>query len=118
MLESQVVAKIKVALKYLGGFTFKVHGGMFQMKGMPDILYWRDGKSYAFEVKLPDEKHSLSNIQYQLLKRLDKEGVIVGVVHSVDEVKEIISTGKGNLHTYGRDIAKYEVIQKFDDMFE
>jgi len=101
MRERDIVIKIEKALKDIGGFFFKVHGGMYQIKGIPDILYWSNGKSYAFEVKLPSEKHPVSKLQDKRLRQLKNEGVIVGVVHSVEEVETIITTGKSN---YPRDI--------------
>ena len=100
MIESQLVDKIKTALKNEGGSFFKIHGGMFQRRGMPDILYWRDNVSYAFEVKLPNEKHPVSKLQDRKLRELKAEGVVVGVVHSVEETLEIIRT---NISNYPRD---------------
>lgn len=100
MIERDVVNKIKTALKQYGGFVFKVHGGLYQMAGMPDILYWLKGKSYAFEVKLPGEKHYVSRLQDKRLRELKHQGVIVGVVHCVDEVLDIIDKGVSN---YPRD---------------
>ena len=96
MIESTIVKKITTALKSLGGFVFKVHGSMYQRKGMPDLLYWLDGRSYAFEVKLPSEKHPVSKLQDKKLRELKQQGVIVGVAHSAEETLSIVYSKQSN----------------------
>jgi hypothetical protein len=100
MIETDVVNSITKALKEIGGFIFKVHGGMFQRRGIPDILYWKDGVSYAFEVKLPDERHPVSKLQDLRLKELKAQGVVIGVVHSAEETLDIVHSKQSN---YPRD---------------
>jgi hypothetical protein len=93
--ESNLVDTIIAALqiKY-GGFPFKVHGGRYQRRGMPDILWWYKGKSFAFEVKRGDD-YGVTPLQQLKLERLAKEGVYVGVVKSVNEVLEIVQKALG-----------------------
>lgn len=79
-----------MALKPLG-FAVKIHGGPYQAAGLPDILFWRSGVSYAFEVKRPGEAWGLQELQRVTLDRLSEEGVCVSVVHSVNEVLQLIT---------------------------
>lgn len=91
MIESQLVQKIVKALEgNFGGFVLKTHGGLYQRVGIPDILYWTQGHAFAFEVKLPNEKHPVSALQKDKLDKLHRAGVTVGVVHSVEETLELV----------------------------
>jgi len=90
-LESSIVAKIMKALTSLG-FAFKVHGGRFQTAGIPDILFWRNGVGYAFEVKRPDESWGVTELQRITMDAMQKQGVVVAVVHSVEETLAIIGS--------------------------
>lgn len=91
MREADLVKKIVKALEgNFGGFTLKTHGGLYQRTGIPDILYWTQGKAFALEVKLPEEKHPVSELQKDKLVKLHNAGVYTGVVHSVEEALSII----------------------------
>jgi len=48
-------------------------------------------RSLKIEVKRPGEPHKLSDLQAIVLSMWKEAGAITGVVHSVDEVKEIIA---------------------------
>lgn len=86
-LESSITKAIVSALKKRGGFVFKVHGGTMQTAGIPDILYFENGKPYALEVKRPGCKPT--ELQAHIQDELRKAGVTVAVVHSVDEALAI-----------------------------
>jgi len=87
------------------------HKSKFIRRGVPDILYWHNGKSYAFEVKKPIEhryilKHGERimatprmnlnkkqiHIREQILivRELVKQGAIASFVSSIDDVKKLI----------------------------
>lgn len=50
--------------------------------GVPDILLWHDGKSFALEIKA--ERGRLSEHQTEMLSRLDRAGVSIAVCHGLD----------------------------------
>ncbi len=96
MNESDLVDKMIAALtKNWGGFAFKVHGGMFQRKGMPDILWWYSNHSFAFEAKLDPHTYGLTALQYIKLQKLEAEGVHVATVYSVEQLLDVV---RGVLH--------------------
>lgn len=68
---------------------FKVHGGPFQIPGIPDIVgcYW--GLFFGFEVK-KDKKQKPSRIQAFIMQKIRKAGGIAEVVYSVHQVKTIL----------------------------
>lgn len=87
-LEKSIVAGI---LKWLnaqeGCYAIKTQGGRNQ-SGQPDIIgSWR-GRFFAFEVKRPGGKPT--QLQLATLNKWRGAWGIVGVVHSVDEVKELL----------------------------
>ncbi len=63
-----------------------------QSAGWPDILAWRDGVAYAFEVKLPGGK--ATSLQEKRLEDLRKVGVIAAIVESVEEVLSLLQQAK------------------------
>ena len=56
--------------------------GLGVTAGVPDIIIWHLGKSYALEVKA--EKGRLSDAQSEMLDRLNKAGVVTAVCHGLD----------------------------------
>ncbi len=88
-LERDITNKIMRALKQRPrSFTFKTHGGPYQRAGIPDIVHWENGKSYAFEVKRPGNEPT--QLQALTLDRMAEAGVTVAVVHSVEEVLSVL----------------------------
>lgn len=88
------------------------HRSVFIRRGVPDILYWRDDKAYAFEVKTPTAykyaiKHydrikntpklKLNKMQIHLqeqihiLEQLKIQGVHASFVCGVEQVKLILA---------------------------
>ena len=88
-LEASVVKSI---LKWLndqpGCHAVKTRGDNRQA-GWPDIIGSWQGRFFAFEVKRPGSNRVTALQQATLAKWQGAEG-IVGVVHSVDEVKKLI----------------------------
>lgn len=98
MLERDIVKKI---LDYINkprmgkswkGFAWKNHGGLYSVKGLPDVMavVRKDMKSFflCFEVKQPGNKPT--EIQKALIRRFIELGVTAGVVTTADEVVKII----------------------------
>jgi len=89
MKEKVITDKI---IKYLKSepecFVFKMHGGMFGMAGIPDIICCYKGKFVAFEVK--NDKGKLSKLQEATIKKIRNAKGLAFKVISLDEVKEIL----------------------------
>ena len=72
MKEKVITDKI---IKYLKSepecFVFKMHGGMFGMAGIPDIICCYKGKFVAFEVK--NDKGKLSKLQEATIKKYEMQ---------------------------------------------
>lgn len=66
----------------------KMHGSVFMDAGTPDIIGVHKGLAFAFEAKRPGGK--ATKAQTVMLARWRAAGAITGVVHSVDEVKELL----------------------------
>jgi len=96
MTEAHLKDKCMKALKEHGGFALKVHGGLYQKRGIPDILYWFNGRSFAIELKLPQDLHPLSKLQERQLILMNRQNVITGVARTLEEFISIIETETGN----------------------
>lgn len=85
--ESRLQRQIRQLLEErLGGFWFKVHGGPFQVGGLPDLIGCVQGVMIGIEVKLPGE-HPTARQEWTMNK-LREAGAIIMVAHSVEEVKD------------------------------
>lgn len=71
-----------------GCYAVKTHGGPFQA-GQPDILGCFRGQMFALEVKRPGNKPT--KLQVAMLRKWLEAGAIIGVVTSLDEVKEMFA---------------------------
>jgi hypothetical protein len=56
--------------------------GLGATAGVPDVLLWHAGKSYAIELKSEDGR--LSEAQAEMLRRLADAGTITAVSHGID----------------------------------
>ncbi len=86
-------AIVKAILAYLNGLPTclarKRWGGGMGVAGDPDIDGCIRGRSLQLEVKRPGEKPTL--LQVKRLEEWRRAGAIVGVVVSVDEVKNLLA---------------------------
>lgn len=93
MSEKSIVNSI---LKYLNSLprcrAEKTWGGGYGNAGKPDITGCLNGRRFELEVKVPGGK--LTPLQKVTLGQWKEAGAITGVVHSVDEVKEILKEAK------------------------
>ena len=88
--ESAIVQRIMTQLKQLPDTkALKLHGSIYTERGTPDIHITHKGRSYWCEVKQPERM--LTQLQVQRLKEWENAGAIVGVVHSWDEVREVLN---------------------------
>ena len=69
-----------------GGARSAVEGAIFKslgvVPGAPDLLLWKDGKSFAIELKA--EGGRTSDAQVEMLTRLKDAGVATAVCHGID----------------------------------
>lgn len=88
MLEKTVVDKIRKYLLSLPGcYVFKVHGSQFTT-GQPDLIGCLEGKTFCLEVKRPGGR--ATPLQLKRLREWGEAGAMVGVVTSVEEVKNVL----------------------------
>jgi hypothetical protein len=57
--------------------------GLGVTPGVPDLLLWRDGKSFAMELK--SDTGRVSAAQSDMLTRLSEAIVVIAVCHGIDQ---------------------------------
>ena len=76
-------------------WAYKTHGSMYSsLVGVPDILCSHRGRFYAFEIKKPGAY--LKPVQKRVIEKINESGGTAGVVRSVDDVKDLLSSGNHN----------------------
>ncbi len=89
--ESALVAKIIKKLRiHRGGFWVKVHGGLWQTVGLPDIIGCYRGRFVGLEVKVPGKEDTLTARQKYILSVIKDAGGIAEMVVSVDQALEVV----------------------------
>ena len=85
--EGNILASICRWLDSLGpGCKYlKIHGGIHQERGTPDLLVIYHGTPYMLEVKA--EAGRVSKLQHHRMKEWHLAGANTSVVRSVDQVK-------------------------------
>lgn len=76
-----------------GGLWIKIHGGMFQMAGIPDLIGCLRGRFYGIEVKLPGKEKTLTVIQKAFIKQIIEVGggratMVTSVSDTLDFIRE------------------------------
>lgn len=90
MLEKHLVTKIRRALQTRGCFVEKIHGGLYQSAGLPDLVGCKDGHFFGIEVKVPGREHTLTPRQAAALEEIRKHGGLAGVAVSIEDAQEIV----------------------------
>lgn len=90
-LESAIVRRIMRNLAATGGWFMKVHGGAFQVAGVPDIIGCLKGRFVAFEVKRPGGK--ATKLQLHTIGLIQKAGGLAAVVYSWDDARRALEGG-------------------------
>ncbi len=94
--EGKVVDKIGKFLDKQEGDYYKVHGGMYQRNGEPDltgsIKWWGVWLHFKFEVKAPkgESTRIVEPLQIYRLQTWHKCAKVVGVVRSVEDVTKLL----------------------------
>lgn len=70
--ESSIVAAIVRLAKSHGWWVMKIHGGPYQMAGVPDLLCLKHGLAMFFEVKQPGKKPT--KIQVARMAEIERVG--------------------------------------------
>ena len=90
MTETAIVNSIMRWLKAQPGcWAFKVHGGPWQLAGVPDIVGCLDGKFFALEVKRPGGK--IRPVQEIIIGQIRKAGGLADIVYNKEQVCELLS---------------------------
>lgn len=93
--EAKVVNSIKVALKkeYPNIFIFKVHGGLYQEPGIPDLIACIRGHFVGIEVKTLNTMNTVTRLQQYQIDRINCAGGLAFVCcdaqDALNKVREI-----------------------------
>lgn len=68
----------------------KIHGDMYQERGVPDVMGCYKGKSFVVEMKRPGKEGNVSRYQQKHLDAFIKSGSIAIVATSAAEVLKAI----------------------------
>jgi Holliday junction resolvase len=85
-IEKHIENQIKRYLDQQGVWYMKVHGGMYQKAGVPDILCCIDGRFVGIEVKRPGGV--ISPLQQLNIDDINRQGGIAFVAYSVEDVRQ------------------------------
>jgi len=89
--EKTIVNKVMAEAKRLGWWVLNVHGGPYQMAGLPDILVIKAGRAAWMEVKVPGKDPT--RLQRHKIKELiEVAGCPATVVYSVGDAKEFLGS--------------------------
>ena len=87
MTEQQIQNKI---IKYLKTISYVVKIISASKSGIPDLLVCYKGRFLTLEVKTPDKKNNVSDLQQHNINEIVKNGGLAYVVWELNQVKEII----------------------------
>jgi len=89
--ESSIVAAIVRVAKQRGYWVMKIHGGPYQLAGVPDLLCLKDGRAMFLEVKQPGKK--ATEIQARRMNEIETQGgAVCHVVTSKEEASAYLRT--------------------------
>jgi len=89
--ESSIVAAIVRVAKQRGYWVMKIHGGPYQLAGVPDLLCLKDGRAMFLEVKQPGKK--ATEIQARRMNEIETQGgAACHVVTSKEEADACLRT--------------------------
>jgi hypothetical protein len=92
-LESSIVASIVRVAKQADWWTMKIHGGPYQLAGVPDLLCIKQGRAVFLEVKQPGKKPT--PIQVRRMNEIEtKGGASCHVVTSAEQARDILGAGE------------------------
>jgi hypothetical protein len=89
-LERTIVASAIAAAKKRGWVAYKIHGNVYQVSGLPDILCIKDGRAAWMEAKRPGNKPT--PVQVRRMQELERAGCSVAVIHSGKEAVDFLES--------------------------
>lgn len=93
MNEAKLTKQSVEALRKRGAFAVKIHGGISQAAGLPDIVGCYRGQFFGIEMKMPGRENTLTARQKKKLKDIaSAEGwsaVCCSVDHCLDLLRSI-----------------------------
>tara|TARA_R110000822_G_scaffold103829_1_gene230544 strand:+ start:117 stop:386 length:270 start_codon:yes stop_codon:yes gene_type:complete len=87
MRESVIEKKVSDYAKLLGWLAYKFSSP--QNAGVPDHIYFREGRTILIEFKAPGKKPS--KLQVRHIERLEEQLIPVYVVDDIDKGKDIFN---------------------------
>lgn len=88
-LESSIVAAIVRVAKQSGWWVMKIHGGPYQLAGVPDLLLLKNGNALFFEVKQPGKQPT--PLQLRRMAEIEREGgAACYVVTSKEQAQQLL----------------------------
>ena len=87
--ETALTKKILKRLRQEGGFWVKVHGGPYQVTGLPDVVGCFKGRFYGFEVKV-SERSEPTPRQALILSMIKRAGGVSDVIRGPTEAIQAI----------------------------
>jgi hypothetical protein len=89
--ESSIVTAIVRLAKQRDWWVMKIHGGPYQLAGVPDLLCLKDGRAVFLEVKQPGKK--ATEIQTRRMAEIETQGgAACHVVTSKEEADACLRT--------------------------
>ena len=80
----------RAIIKYLKTISYVVKIISATKAGVLDVIVCYKGRFIAFEVKTPDKKNNVSDLQQHNINEIVKNGGLAYVVWELNQVKEII----------------------------
>lgn len=93
MDESDLQKKIRDNLEErVGGFWVKVHGGPYQLVGLPDLIGLIKGNFIGIEVKCPGRENKVTDRQERIMEKIRENGGVafmaISVEMAIDKLEE------------------------------
>jgi len=93
--ESSIVAAIVRLAKARGWWAMKIHGGPYQLAGVPDLLCLKGGRAVFLEVKQPGKK--ATPLQARRMNEIETQGgAMCHVVTSKEEADACLRTDEAS----------------------
>lgn len=87
----------EIEARHKGCFVLKIHGGPMQVTGIPDLLVFHDGNTYALEVKVQRVGESVerargrvTSVQRKMIANFRKVGISADCVTSIAEALAVM----------------------------
>lgn len=84
-LEKVIVGRVMDEARRLGFLAYKMHGGPYSVRGIPDVLAIKNGVACWMEVKRPGEEPT--KVQIARMRELQSAGCRTAVVTSAGEAR-------------------------------